>query len=85
MSMNKPLYKKYAYTKPIGTIALSNYGGLEILDIFPKTAEAYCVTAWNFGNRYCVRKNRVYFSRTGRPYVRKGNMTFYLDVITIAR
>lgn len=72
--MNQPLYKQYENTKPIGVYPMSNWGGLEVLDIVDGGDAV--ITAWNFGTRYNIRRNRIHYTQSGKPYIRKGGYRF---------
>ena len=75
-----PLYKQYENTAPVGVYALSNFGGLVILDISSDGKTAVC--AWSFGDGYQkIRRHRVYTAYTGRDYIRKNGTRFYFDQI----
>lgn len=80
--MNTPLYQKYANTRPVAVFPLSNFGGLAILDHFYEYGEDYFITAWDFGTGYQkIRRNRVQYTPSGRPFLRKESYRFYLDEI----
>ena len=77
--MNTPLYKKYAETKPIATICLSNWGGIEILAIEYGIAD-YIIACFNFGTgRQQIRRHKVCTAPSGRLYIRKQGTRYYLD------
>ena len=74
------LYKKYEYCKPIGTLCLSNWGGLEILAV-GYDVDDYVIAAFNFGTRQQVRRHKIYMTVGGRQYIRKQGTRYYLDEI----
>ena len=76
----EPLYKQYKNTEPIGTYAMSNWGGLEILDI-QYGIDDYVIASFNFGTRQQIRRHKICYTPTGRPYIRKQGTRFYLDEI----
>lgn len=68
------LKEKYAEAKPVAVMGLSNWGGLEILDINSEEA----VACFNYGNgRKSIRRHKVYDG--DRPYIRKYGTKYYLD------
>lgn len=77
--MNQPLYKQYATSKPIGVYPVSNWGGLEILDILDGGDTA--VAAWNFGTRQKIKRYHIKYTNNGRAYIRKEGRRFYVDQI----
>ncbi len=80
MSREMPLYKKYAETKAVGYYCMSNWGGLEILDLNDECA----IAAFNFGGvRQQIRRHKVCYTNAyeSRPYIRKQGRRFYLDQI----
>lgn len=79
--MREPLYKKYADTKAVGCYCMSNFGGLEILDI-ENGFEDYAVACFNFGTgRQKIRRHKIQRTLTGRPFIRKNGIRFYFDEI----
>lgn len=75
------LAQKYTEISAIGYYSLSNWGGLEILDIIYDINDKL-VTCFNFGNgREMIRQNTIYTTAAGRSYIRKAGMRFYLDEI----
>lgn len=74
------LAEKYADTAPVGVAALSNFGGLAVLDILE--GGDVVVAAWDFGSGYQkIRRHKVQYTTSGRAYVRKENHRFYMDEI----
>ena len=76
----EPLYKKYENTTPISTMHLSNWGGLEILDIL-HGIDDYAVASFNFGTRQQIRRHKIQTAPSGRLFIRKQGTRFYLDEI----
>ena len=77
--MNQPLYKQYEKTEPIGVYCMSNFGGIEVLDIIDGGDSI--IAAYNFGTRYCIRRHKLLYSNTGRPFFRKGQYRVYMDEV----
>ena len=76
-----PLYKKYENTKPIGTFCLCNFGGLEILDI-EYGIDDYIIACFNFGTgRQQIRRHKIQITPSGRMFIRKQNVRYYMDEI----
>ena len=75
--MNQPLYKQYGNTKPIGVYPMSNWGGLEILDIVD--GGDTMIAAWNFGTRQKIKRYHIQYTPSGRAYIRKEGRRFYVD------
>lgn len=79
--MRTPLYKQYAETKAVGYYCMSNFGGLEILDI-ENGFEDYAVACFNFGTgRQQIRRHKVQVTESGRLYIRKQGRRYYFDEI----
>lgn len=75
------LYKKYADTPAVGYHAMSNYGGLEILDII-NGWDDIAVACFNFGTgRQQIRRHKICYTMSGRPYIRKQGTRYYFDEI----
>lgn len=73
------LYEQYSETPAIGYYGMSNFGGLEILDI-EYGIEDKLVTCFNWGTgRQMIRRNTVYTTPGGRQYIRKAGDRYYLD------
>lgn len=73
------LYKQYAETKAIGVMPMSNFGGIEILDII-HGIDDYAVACFNFGTgRQQIKKHKIYYTAEYRPYIRKQGTRYYLD------
>lgn len=71
------LASKYSNTRPIGVLCLSNWGGLEILDMEPDTV----VAAFNFGTRTNVRHHKIHHAPKKGPYLIKGGRRYYFQDI----
>lgn len=76
--MKMPLYIKYGETKAIGVIPMSNFGGIEILDMDSE----YIVACFNFGTgRQQIRRHKIEASCSGRNYFRKQGRRYYFDEV----
>ena len=72
----KNYYKEAA---PVGLYPMNNSGGLAILDIL---SDDSVIAAWHYGEGYeGIRRHQVYYTYTGRAYIRKAGQRFYLDQI----
>ena len=72
------LKERFKNTDPIGIYTLCNFGGLAILDIDGDKATA----AYNFGEGYKqIRRHTIYYTFTGRAYIRKNGRRYYFDQI----
>ena len=72
------LKEKYKNADPVGLYTLCNFGGLVILDIENETATA----AFDFGDGYKqIRRHTIYYTYTGRAYIRKSGRRYYFDQI----
>lgn len=68
----------YRNAVPIGTYPLCNFGGLAILAVEGEQA----VAAFNFGEGYKqIRRHNIYYTYTGRAYIRKNGRRYYFDQI----
>ena len=73
------LYKQYVNTKPLATLCISNWGGIEVLDI-QYGIEDYLVACFNWGeNRQQIRHHKICTARSGRLYFWKQGVRYYLD------
>ena len=71
----------YMNRKPVGTMALCNFGGLEILDII-YGIEDMAIACFNNGcGRSDIRRHKIYYTTGGRAYIRKAGRRFYFDEI----
>ena len=76
------LCKRYADSKAIGVFPMSNWGGLEVLDIVDKDGHVALVACFNWGTgRQHIRRHKVFYTQSGRDYIRKNGQRFYLDNI----
>lgn len=72
------LKEKYKNADPVGVYTINNFGGLVILDIDGETATA----AYHFGEKYeSIRRHQIYYTFTGRAYIRKNGRRYYFDQI----
>lgn len=72
------LKERYKNAAPMGVHTLNNFGGLAILDIDGEKATA----AYNFGDGYKqIRRHNIYYTFTGRAYIRKSGRRYYFDQI----
>ena len=72
------LKERYKNAAPVGVYTLNNFGGLAILDIDEEKATA----AYNFGDGYKqIRRHNIYYTYTGRAYIRKSGQRYYFDQI----
>lgn len=72
------LKERYKNAAPVGVHTLNNFGGLAILDIDGDTATA----AYHFGEGYKqIRRHNIYYTFTGRAYIRKSGRRYYFDQI----
>lgn len=72
------LKERYKNADPIGIYTLCNFGGLAILDMDDEKATA----AYNFGDGYKqIRRHTIYYTFTGRAYIRKNGRRYYFDQI----
>jgi hypothetical protein len=73
------LKETYRNAAPVGVYPLNNFGGLAVLDIINDEA---AVCAWHYGGGYeSIRRHQIFYTYTGRAYVRKAGRRFYLDQI----
>lgn len=64
----------------IGVYPMCNYGGLAIISIDP--ASDTCYSCFDFGNGpENRRRTNIYYSNSGRPYIRRYNRRYYFDEI----
>lgn len=72
------LKERYKNAAPVGVYTVNNFGGLAILDIGGETATA----AYHFGEKYeSIRRHKIYYTYTGRAYIRKSGRRYYFDQI----
>jgi len=72
------LKERYKNADPVGVYVVNNFGGLAILDIDGDTATA----AYHFGDGYKqIRRHTIYYTYTGRAYIRKSGTRYYFDQI----
>ena len=78
-----PLYKQYENAAPVGAYTMGNTFALVILDIDSAgdiAVAAFTKPAGQPGY-YNIRRHKISYTHTGRPYIRKGGMRFYFDQI----
>lgn len=72
----KNYYKEAA---PVGVYPINNFGGLVILDII---GDSSVIAAWSYGDGFkSIRRHQIYYTFTGRAYIRKAGGRYYLDQI----
>lgn len=79
--MKQTLYQQYKDVAPIGAVPISNNWGLMI---YAPCDNDSCdlVVAWVSGDCvYGYHRHMIHYTESGRGYIRKGNMRFYLDDI----
>ena len=69
----------YKDAAPVGVYPLNNFGGLAVLDIID---DETAVCAWHYGDGYeSIRRHQIYYTFTGRAYIRKRGRRYYFDQI----
>ena len=69
----------YQDAAPVGLYPMNNFGGLAILDII---GGEMAICAWHYGDGYeSIRRHQVFYTYTGRAYIRKAGRRFYFDQI----
>ena len=72
------LKEKYKNAAPVGVYVLCNSGGLAILSLDDEKA----VAAFNFDGEYSqIRTHSIFYTYTGRAYIRKNGRRYYFDQI----
>lgn len=72
------LKERYKNATPAGIYTLCNFGGLAILDYDDEQA----IAAYNFGDgNKKIRRHKIYYTYTGRAYIRKNGRRYYFDQI----
>lgn len=83
--VEKAMYKRYEDKKPCGTCHISNVFGIVLFE--PDETDKYkenCdfIIAWSNGeNLWGFHKHKVHYTTTGKAYIRKGSLKFYLNEI----
>ena len=73
------LKQQYKHAAPVGLYPINNFGGLAILDII---SDECAVCAWHYGEGYkSIRRHQIFYTYTGRAYIRKAGRRYYLDQI----
>jgi hypothetical protein len=68
----------YKNAAPVGVYNICNFGGLAILAIEADTA----IAAFHWGRGYeDIRRHKIYYTYTGRAYIRKRGQRYYFDQI----
>ena len=79
------MYKRYENKKPCGVYGIGNFGGLALFN--PDEIDKYnerCdfIAAFHNGTKYTnFHKHKVHYTLSGRAYIRKGGVNYYLDEI----
>ena len=69
----------YKDAAPVGVYPMNNFGGLAILDII---SDEMVIAAWHYGDGYeSIRRHQIFYTYTGRAYIRKRSRRYYLDQI----
>ena len=76
-----PLYKIYECASPVGYYTMCNTFALVILDINDDIAVAAFTQPAGQPGYWNIRRHKISYTYTGRPYIRKGGMRFYFDQI----
>lgn len=72
------LKERFKNAAPVGVYTINNFGGLAILEIDGEKATA----AYHFGEGYKqIRRHNIYYTFTGRAYIRKNGRRYYFDQI----
>lgn len=72
------LKEQYKNAAPVGVYTICNYGGLAILSMDDEKA----VAAFHYGEGYeQIRRHTIYYTYTGRAYIRKNGRRYYFDQI----
>ena len=82
--MKQVLYKTYENRRPCGTASLSNCFGLLVYEPTEEDrADTDFITAWSGtdSKSWGYHRNKVHYTSSGRAYLRKGSLRFYLDEI----
>lgn len=79
----KPLYIRYKDIKPCGVCSYNAFFGLMVFE--PLQEDKYScdfITAWHNGEHgYNYSRNKVHYTSSGRPFLRKGSLRIYFDEI----
>lgn len=77
--MNKREQEKYKDKKPIGVMCLSNWGGIEVLDI-EYDSDDYVVWRFNYGEPQKCHRSKLRYGVSSASF-RAGRMTIRLDEV----
>lgn len=78
------MYKRYENATPIGVQAFCNTFGIAIFE--PDEIDRYkegcdVVAAWADENYHGFHKHQIFYSTSGRAFIRKGSLRIYLDEV----
>lgn len=77
--MEKNKYWEYTEKSALAVIPLSNWGGIEILEVL-YGIEDEVIACFNFGTgRQEIRRHKIHTTPSGRAYIRKEGRRYYLD------
>lgn len=82
--MKQVLYKTYENRRACGAASLSNCFGLLVYEPTEEDrSDTDYITAWSGtdSQEWGFHRNKVYYTSSGRAYLRKGSFRFYLDEI----
>ena len=82
--MKTPLYKRYADSRPVGSVCLCNTFGVLIFEpMLEDKPDTDFITAWSGleGQTWGYHRNTVHYTAAGCGYLRKGSLRLYLDEI----
>lgn len=82
--MRQALYKTYGNRRPCGAVSLSNCFGLLVYEPTEEdSADSEFITAWSGSDSQAwgYHRNKIHYTSSGRAYLRKGSLRFYLDEI----
>lgn len=82
--MKQALYKTYGDRPTCGAVSFSNCFGLLVYEPTEEDrAETDYITAWSGSDSqsWGYHRNKVHYTSSGRAYLRKRSLRFYLDEI----
>lgn len=71
------LERMYMDSKAVGYAPITNWGGLEVLAL----EDEHIVACFNYGTRNRIRRHKIQYTRSGRPFITKMGNRYYLDEI----
>ena len=77
--MTKKEQEKYKNARPMGVICLSNWGGIEILDI-EHGIDDHVIWRENYGEPKKAHRSKIDY-KPERPCFRAGRMTVHFDEV----